>query len=251
MLGIPRAITLDLDDTLWPIAPAIDRAEAALDVWLHTHAPRAAGRWPLAARRRLRDRVERERPELAHDFSAQRKITLEHMLRDSGEDVGLVGSAFEAYFAARCQVEHYPDTLAALERLAAHVPLAAISNGNACLLRVGLSDRFAFQLSARDHGLGKPAASIFHAACARLQLAPHDVLHVGDDPELDVVGAINAGLRAVWLDRQARAWDHPHLAPERVFADLTALADWLDACVKADAAAVRSMTRHHLFRSFA
>ena len=59
MAFLIRAITLDLDDTLWPIAPAIDRAEAALDAWLLAHAPRAAARWPLSARRTLRDAVDR------------------------------------------------------------------------------------------------------------------------------------------------------------------------------------------------
>ncbi|HNI85823.1 MAG TPA: type VI secretion system ImpA family N-terminal domain-containing protein, partial [Ottowia sp.] len=31
-----RAITLDLDDTLWPVWPTIARAEDALRAWLHT-----------------------------------------------------------------------------------------------------------------------------------------------------------------------------------------------------------------------
>lgn len=225
----PRAITLDLDDTLWPIAPAIDRAEAALDAWLIAHTPRAARRWPLAARRALRDQVDAEHPELAHDFTRQRLLTLERMLRESDEDVALVPSAFEAYFAARCQVEHYADTEAALERLAARLPLAAISNGNACLVRIGLAERFAFQLGAREHGAAKPAASIFHAACERLRLRPDEVLHVGDDPGLDVVGARDAGLRAAWINRDGRAWDHPQAAPELIFRHLGELADWLDA----------------------
>jgi FMN hydrolase / 5-amino-6-(5-phospho-D-ribitylamino)uracil phosphatase len=37
-----KAITLDLDDTLWPIWPVIERAEAALSDWLTSRAPRAA-----------------------------------------------------------------------------------------------------------------------------------------------------------------------------------------------------------------
>ncbi|HNJ46754.1 MAG TPA: HAD family hydrolase, partial [Ottowia sp.] len=37
-----RAITLDLDDTLWPVWPTIARAEDALRAWLHTRAPRTA-----------------------------------------------------------------------------------------------------------------------------------------------------------------------------------------------------------------
>eukprot|EP01036_Dinobryon_divergens_P044714 gene44713-59679_t len=37
-----RAITLDLDDTLWPIWPTIGRAELALSAWLQQHAPTTA-----------------------------------------------------------------------------------------------------------------------------------------------------------------------------------------------------------------
>jgi HAD superfamily hydrolase (TIGR01549 family) len=223
-----RAITLDLDDTLWPIAPAIARAEAALDAWLHAHAPRTAARWPLAARRALRDQVDVEHPHLAHDFTRQRLITLERMLRDAGDDVALVDAAFEAYFAARCEVEHYDDSVAALQRLAARVPLAAVSNGNACLARIGLLPLFRFQLGAREHGAAKPAASIFHAACAQLALPPAQVLHVGDDPELDVAGAHHAGLRSCWINRDDRAWPRTDLRPDLEFPDLAALADWLD-----------------------
>jgi putative hydrolase of the HAD superfamily len=229
-----RAITLDLDDTLWPIAPAIDRAEAALDAWLLAHAPRAAARWPLSARRTLRDAVDAEHPQFSHDFTRQRLITLERMLRDSGEDVGLVDAAFEAYFAARCEVEHYPDSVDALQRLAARVPLAALSNGNACLDRIGLMPLFRFQLGAREHGAAKPAASIFHAACAQLECRPAQVLHVGDDVELDVVGAGNAGLRTCWINRgdadgHPRTWPSRHPRPDLEFPTLAALADWLDA----------------------
>ena len=37
-----RAITLDLDDTLWPIEPTIRRAESTLQAWLSQHAPATA-----------------------------------------------------------------------------------------------------------------------------------------------------------------------------------------------------------------
>jgi putative hydrolase of the HAD superfamily len=230
-----RAITLDLDDTLWPIAPAIDRAEAALETWLAAHAPRTLARWPLPARRALRDAVDAEHPQLAHDFTRQRLITLERMLRDAGDDVALVDAAFEAYFAARCEVEHYPDSVPALERLAARLPLAALSNGNACLTRIGLIHLFRFQLGAREHGIGKPDASIFHAACARLDVAPRAVLHVGDDIELDVVGAHRAGLRTCWINREGHAWPREDIRPDLAFESLAGLADWLDATRSAPA----------------
>ncbi len=229
-----RAITLDLDDTIWPIAPVIVRAEAALGEWLERHAPRTAARWPLEARRALRDAVAAEHPHLAHDFTRQRIISLERMFAAAGDDPALAAPAFDAFFAARCEVEHYADSLGALDRLAARVPLAALTNGNADLERIGLMHVFRFQLGARDHGAAKPEPSIFHAACARLGCAPGDVLHVGDDIEMDIVGAHRAGLRSCWINRDdacsaAREWPRDDVRPDLEFPSLAALADWLDA----------------------
>ena len=60
-------------------------------------------------------------------------------------------------------------------------------------------------------------------------MAPHEVLHVGDDPELDVIGAQRAGLRAAWINRHGEAWSAElGEAPELVFNDLGELADWLE-----------------------
>lgn len=234
-----RAITLDLDDTIWPIEPVIERAEAALGAWLEANAPRTAAQWPLEARRALRDAVAGEHPHLAHDFTRQRMISLERMFAAAGDDPSLATPAFEAFFAARCEVEHYADSLAALDRLAARVPLAALTNGNADLERIGLMHVFRFQLGAREHGAAKPEASIFHAACERLGCTPGEVLHVGDDVEMDVVGAHRAGLRSCWINRTdacagdarptARAWPREDVRPDLEFPSLSALADWLDA----------------------
>ena len=71
-----RAITFDLDDTLWPIAPVMLRAEPQLDAWLRAHCPRTADAYPVETMRVLRDRVAEENPHLAHDFSAQRRLSL-------------------------------------------------------------------------------------------------------------------------------------------------------------------------------
>jgi putative hydrolase of the HAD superfamily len=144
-----RAITLDLDDTIWPIEPVIVRAEAALGAWLQQHAPRTAAHWPLEARRALRDEVAATHPHLAHDFTRQRMISLERMFAAAGDDPALAAPAFDAFFAARCEVEHYADSLAALDRLAARLPLAALTNGNADLERIGLMHVLRFQLGAR------------------------------------------------------------------------------------------------------
>lgn len=224
-----RAITLDLDDTLWPFAPIGVRIERVLHEWLQEHSPPTAARFPIEAMRTLREEVFAQNPHLLHDLSEMRRLTLRRALHESGADPALLEPAYEIFYAARNEVECYPDSLAALERIAARVPIAALTNGNADLTRIGMSHHFAFQLGAREHGAAKPEASIFHAACERLGVARHEVLHVGDHIEMDALGATRAGLRSCWINREGQAWTHDTLRPDLEFADLTALADWLDA----------------------
>jgi HAD superfamily hydrolase (TIGR01549 family) len=221
-----RALTLDLDDTLWPVWPTIERAEAALLAWLARHAPRTAARFDREAARALRESVSRERPELAHDLSALRREAIARMLAAGGDDAGLAEPAFEVFFAERQRVEFYPDALPALRRLAARWPLLALSNGNADIGRIGLAPWFVGSLGAREAGVGKPDARIFSAACTRLGVAPHEVLHIGDDLHLDVHGALGAGLHAAWIRRGPAA---PGAAPCWHGPDLAALADALGA----------------------
>ncbi len=226
-----RAITLDLDDTLWPFAPIGERIERVLDAWMREHSPATAERFPAGEMRALRERVVAAHPRLVHDLGALRRLTLERALAESGGDPALADAAYEAFYEARNQVECYPDAIDALERIAARVPVAALTNGNADLARIGLDRHFRFSLAARDHGAAKPEAGIFHAACARLGCAPGDVLHVGDDIELDVLGASRAGLLSCWINRDGLDWPHAEVRPDLHFDTLAALADWLDAAL--------------------
>ena len=42
---------------------------------------------------------------------------------------------------------------------------------------------------------------------------PAEVLHIGDDPLADVVGATRAGMQAVWLNREGRPWPDEFAPP--------------------------------------
>jgi HAD superfamily hydrolase (TIGR01549 family) len=224
-----RAITLDLDDTLWPFTPIGERIERVLDEWMREHSPPTAERFPIPQMRALRDRVFAEHPQLIHDLGALRRLTLQRALAESGDDPALADAAYAAFYAARNQVECYPDSIDALARIAALLPVAALTNGNADLELIGLAGHFRFQLGALEHGAAKPQASIFLAACERLGVAPAEVLHVGDDVEMDVLGAARAGLRSCWINRDRRPWPHDDRRPDLSFDTLAALADWLDA----------------------
>lgn len=229
METLPRALSLDLDDTLWPIWPSIERAERALDEFLRANCPRTAQRFPIHRMRRLREQVAAEHPHLAHDFTQQRRLSLERALREAGDDVGQADAAFEAFYASRNQVEFYPDAMAALARLSARWPVAALTNGNADLARIGIHEHFRVFVSAREEGHAKPDTPIFLATCERLGVEPAQVLHVGDDPLLDVVGARRAGLRSCWINRKKDSWPAGLPRPDLEFATLGGLADWLES----------------------
>lgn len=210
-----KAITLDLDDTLWPIWPAIDRAEVALATWLTEHAPGAAPTFAdAAARVAVRQHVMATQPEIGHDMSAVRREIIRHVLHHTQEDVGLVEPAFEVFFSERMRVDLYEDALPALAFLAERWPVVAVSNGNADVGRVGLGAYFKGSFSASSFGVGKPDPRIFHAAASSVDVNPDEVLHIGDDAALDVLGGLNAGMQTVWLNRDTQAWSHaaqPHV----------------------------------------
>ena len=226
-LKIVKAITLDLDDTLWPVWPAIERAEKALEGWLGAHAPMAAALFANpVARDELRAYVLRTRPDLKHNLSAVRREAIRLALSRSNEDPLLADAAFDVFFAERNCVTLYDDALLALEFLARRFPVVALSNGNADIQRIGLGQYFSASISAQAFGVAKPDARIFYAAAGAANVGAKNVLHIGDDAALDVLGALNAGMQAVWLNRPGEAWNH-EAKPHLTVASLTELCDHL------------------------
>jgi 2-haloalkanoic acid dehalogenase type II len=221
-----RALTFDLDDTLWPFAPVAERIQAAMTAWLEAHAPATAARFDPDSAMEVIAAVGRERPDLATDVGAIRREAMRRMLAVAGDDPDRAEEAFDVVYEARQQVELYPDVEPALDRLAARVPLVAVTNGNADLERCGVARWFTGHLAAGDFGVAKPDPRIFHAACAGLELPPGDVLHVGDHLDNDVRGALAAGLSAAWVHRE---WEGEPPEEALRLPDLLALADALGA----------------------
>jgi FMN hydrolase / 5-amino-6-(5-phospho-D-ribitylamino)uracil phosphatase len=222
-----KAISLDLDDTLWPVWPTIERAEKKLHDWLCDHAPMTAAMYSTpAALRDIRNHIATQRPELKNDLSAVRRESIRLALYRAKENPLLADAAFEVFFEARQQVDFYPDALPALAFLSQRLPLVSLSNGNADLVRTGLSPYFRAGLSAREFGVGKPDPRIFHAAAGALGTTPECVLHVGDDIALDVLGALNVGMQVAWVNRIDASWPDAHrIRPQLEIAQLTELCD--------------------------
>jgi putative hydrolase of the HAD superfamily len=201
-----RAIAFDLDNTLWDLEPVLVRAETQLTQWLERHCPRITTRLSAADMRAARAALAAREPHNAHDVTYLRLTALTAHAREHGYEERMAEQAFEVFLAARNQVEVFPDVRPALERLRPHYRLASFSNGNADLARIGLQGLFAVSLNARELGAAKPEPRCFLALAAALGVAPWQILHVGDDPLLDIAGARAAGLQTAWMSRRPSDW---------------------------------------------
>lgn len=65
----------------------------------------------------------------------------------------------------------------------------------------GLTSLVDVLVTSEDVRHAKPAPEIFHAALEGLGCDAGEAVMVGDSWNIDVIGAINAGLRAVWFNR--------------------------------------------------
>jgi 2-haloalkanoic acid dehalogenase type II len=227
MLDNVRAVAFDLDNTLWDIAPVIERAEARLHAWLHEHCPRIPERVSLADMRAAREALAREEPHNAHDFTYLRVTALARHARECGYEEEVAHRAFDVFFAARNELDLFADVRPALERLRTRYQLATFSNGNADLARVGLAEFFAVSLNARQVGVGKPHPLCFERIAAELRVAPAEIVYVGDDPVLDVEASRAAGLRSAWVNRFDQQWPTALAPADFVVTNCTQLAELL------------------------
>jgi putative hydrolase of the HAD superfamily len=209
-----QAITLDLDDTLWPVWPTIARAEVVLQAWLAVHAPQTAQLCADAeVKKRIRIEVNQRHADKAHDLSFLRRESIRESLLRAGDAPHLAKAAFDVFFAERQNVTLYDGVQDALARLSARYPLVGLSNGNADVFLTEAAPYFKASVSARLFGVAKPDARIFHAAAAQLNLPVDAVLHLGDDATTDVLGAMNAGMQAAWVNTQGHDWPHEASQP--------------------------------------
>lgn len=221
-------ITVDLDDTVWPCAPVIKAAEAALLGWLGRRAQRLAAAHDAESLRGHWQGVARRRREIAHDITALRVTSLRILLEEHGYDGDLAEEAMTAFLEARQRVTPYPDVAPALSALGQRCTLGSLTNGNADVWRSSLGAHFDFALSAAQVGASKPDPAMFRVALSRVGVRPEEALHVGDDPELDVEAARQAGMRAAWVNRAGKPWPEMLPPPEVEVRDFHELATWLE-----------------------
>jgi putative hydrolase of the HAD superfamily len=215
-----RTITLDLDDTLWAIDPVMERAERKLRDWLRDNYPRITEMFSPEDMLGLRERIVVESPGRSHDFTFLRRSVLGQLGAAAGYEDSFVDGAMAVFSALRNDVEVFPEVRPALTELRQRYCVVAVTNGNADLDVIGIGDLFHKVISAASTGVAKPAREIFDAAVQAGSAEAHETLHVGDHPEVDVVGALDAGLKSVWVNRNGHDWPDHLQRPDGIVRDV-------------------------------
>lgn len=128
-----------------------------------------------------------------------------------------LNTAFMAAMAEICSP--LDGAISLIHALHGKANLGIITNGFADLQRIrlermGLTDHFSFVVISEHVGFAKPHPGIFeHAFSMMDHPAREHILMVGDTPEADIQGGINAGIDTCWLNVDKRTAPHgmkPH-----------------------------------------
>lgn len=199
-----KAMSFDLDDTLYDNYPYIRRAEQQLMDFLHQSFAKTR-HTDMSFWRKFKARLLFAHPELHADMGVLRKKTIQQGLFACGysEAEAQQGSeqCFHYFYQQRSDFKVDAGIAAVLKRLAKKIPLVAITNGNVDLGRIGIGNHFQLCLKASIKQPMKPSPQMFSLAADYLGIAPQQILHIGDNMHADVFGAINAGFAAAWYAR--------------------------------------------------
>ena len=211
-----KVITFDLDNTLWDVEPALLRAEEAQRTWLLQHRPGTMEDYSHESLWEFKKSVWKRHPHLTHHVSQLRIQLLYELQLAAGykQQEARTGAelAFAVFLEQRHSVVLYEEALGVLELLAQSYSLGALTNGNADIYKTDAAEYFDFAFLAEEVGASKPAPDMFHAALEKSAVLPRQIVHVGDNPEHDIKGAQNMGMRTVWVNLRNEEWPNAERA---------------------------------------
>ncbi len=199
-----KVITFDLDDTLWEIKPVLIKAEQEVYDWLNQNASKLTADFSLEDLMQQRIKLYQQQPELAHQITQLRLVAIKQAMLKAGygetEAETVADKAFDIFIKARHEVTFFDTAQPMLEALHQHYSLGALSNGNADIFKLEMGNYFDFSFSAEQLNASKPAPDQFLAAESFSGANPQQMIHIGDNSEHDIEGAIAAGWHSIWFN---------------------------------------------------
>lgn len=206
----PAAVLLDVGDTMARANPSWRDVYATVFV---DHGIEATAEQFEAAFRDAWGAWAHEGPFEATEEASFRRLTeLDQLVFDRLGYPDLPEAFFhdvDLAFRKRSAFYVFPDVMPALDAMqAAGLRLAVVSNWGwyapELLQTLELARHFEVMSISARVGYQKPHPAIFEHALELLDLSADQVVHVGDDPEADVVGARRVGIEPVLIDRRGR-----------------------------------------------
>lgn len=166
-----------------------------------------------------------DRPSLADLRLRSAAVLLDHLPESVRERVD--ATALLPLMMGSLRFRPYPDVREALERFRmAGLGLAVVSNWDVSLGdvidRCGLGSLVDHVVSSAEVGAAKPSPVPFQRALELLGLEPSVVVHIGDEPDLDLAGARAAGISPVLIRRDPGRNPEPSPAATPVITTLDA-----------------------------
>ena len=229
-----RAVTLDLDDTLYDNRPVIARAENLFMEYL-TERFSALRSFSWQQYADIRSWLYELDPLLRRDVSLARLEIVKQALTLHGvpEDDAAAGAreALARFVRVRSEFRVPEESIEAVRKIAARIPTAALTNGNVDYTVIGLDGIFRTVVRSGRAVPPKPDRAMFDEAARRLGVGTSEILHVGDDPVTDIRGAVSAGcLTAMFAFRpEYRNVSRCTILPDISLSSLDEVLELLDA----------------------
>ncbi len=199
-----KAISFDGDGTLWDFERVMRHSLNKVLVELEELAPDIAKKLDVEKMIEIRNGVAGELKGRVTNLEAIRLEAFKQTLEDTGKpDDTLASHLNEVYLKHRFEdIELFDDVLPTLRKLSGEYTIGLLSNGNSYPERCGLEGIFQFVVFSQDYEVEKPDLKFFQIAVEKAGCTKEQLLNVGDSLKNDVIGAANAGIKCVWLNRE-------------------------------------------------
>lgn len=209
-----KAVFFDLYFTLVRYEPSQEQIEAGL---LHSFgidvSPEALRR-PLTTanetiyqaliRRPLNQRTKEETLALYAQYHR-------NILKEAGIEAGenVIMGLLTGMLQAKMKLVLFDDAIPALDDLKKRGLIVGMisnieRNMSGALDELGLSPKLDVVVTSLDAGANKPQPGIFRFAMRKANVTPAQSIYVGDQYQVDIVGAKGAGMKGILLDRDGR-----------------------------------------------
>ncbi|WP_448565713.1 HAD-IA family hydrolase [Thalassotalea ganghwensis] len=198
-----KAISFDLDDTLYSNYPVMLATDSAMTRYFSKCLPKQSQAYDHHYWFVIRKQLLQQYPHWSHDVGFLREQVYFHGLKALGFDEhqaqSMASDAMAHFLHHRSNFQVPKSVHQLLEQLRQHYPIVAISNGNVDTEKIGIRDYFTDIFHADLTQKQKPSPDMFYKACQKLGIAARELLHVGDCGRSDIYGAIMAGCQTAWV----------------------------------------------------